>query len=329
MSKIGGTQINLGIGIEATAGTAVASTVFPKWSDFSVQAIAEKSHFTPARGKRVESSDSMIRRRYSQGQLSVVPKVDIAPYLFGLALGSVSSADSGDASGDVYAHTITVQNANASMKSATLIVENGGEVTERMTNVVANALNLEVSDDYAKLTADLIGGFPDTSSLTESYTQETEFAYHQMAVKFGTSLSNAAGNAATPLKSFNLNINNNVQTDEAFLSGTNTPVAGGFVAGRLSLTGSYSLQFDGTTELNKYKANTKNACIVTFTGAGIGTSDFEDIVVNLGKLILTSPPKEYNIDGLIILNQEFTVEFDATDNEISVVVTNLEDGTEY
>lgn len=328
MAVIGGTQVNIGLGIEATAGTEVAATLFPQWTDFSFQAVSEKSMFTSVRGKRIESSNSMIRRRYAQGQIGVVPNVINAPYFFGLALGSVSSQADTPVSG-TDTHTITVQNANASMKTATVVVEQGGNVTERYANCVVNSLTMECSDDYAKMTAEMFGDFPDTSTLTESFAQETEFAYHQMTAKFGTSLSNAASQGATPLKSFNLTINNNVQLDEAFLSGSNQPAAGGFFAGRLQISGSYSLHFTNTTELDKYKANTKNALIVAFTGAIITGSTVESITINLGKLVLTSAPKEFNVDGIVVMNQEFSVEFDATDNEISVVVVNDVDGAAY
>lgn len=326
MAKIGGTQVNVGIGIEETPGTPVAATIFPKWNDLSLQAISEKSLFNSQRGVRNMASNSMIRRKYSEGSMGVVPNVEIAPYFFGLALGTVASATVVDSA---YLHTITVQNANASMKYATVLVEQGGEVTERYSNCVCNTLNLDVSDDYASMTIGLIGGFPDTGTVTEAFTQETEFAYHQYTAKFGTSISAASGNAATPLKSFSLNINNNVLTDEAFLSGSNEPVAGGFVAGRLQITGSYTLQFDGLTELDKYKANTLNAVIVEFVGALIGLSSLETITINLADLVLTSPPKEYNLDGLVLLTQEFEVQFDATDDEISVVVSNADAGANY
>lgn len=273
------------------------------------------------------SSDSMIRRKYSEGDIAMVPNVANAPYFLGGVLGSVASADSGDASGSVYEHTCTVQNANASLPVYTFVIEQGGEVTERYADCVMNEVTIEASDDYATMTASILGGFPDTSTLTESFTAETEFAYHQYTAKFGTSISNAEGQTATKLKGISININNNVLEDEAFLSGSNEPQQ--WIAGRLQVTGSYTLQFDGTTELDKYKNNTKNACVIQFTGADIGTSDSEEIRLDLAKLVLTAQPKEYNLDGIVLLTQEFEVEYDATDADITAIITNLEDGTDY
>ncbi len=113
-----------------------------------------------------------------------------------------------------------------------------------------------------------------------------------------------------------------MQIDEAFLSGANTITAGNLINGRLEITGSYTLHFSDTTELAKYQANTKNALIVTFTGSLIGSSSLETITFKLGRLILTKPPVEYKIDGLLVMTQEFKVEYEATDLEMTAVVIN-------
>lgn len=321
MAKTSGTNVNVGLGVESYAapGVAVAETVFIPWLDYSIQGIAEKALFSPARGIRNMVANSMIKRKYAKGSISFVPDVKVMPYFLSLALGSVSSSTVTDSA---YTHTITVNNDNATPRTATLTVEEGAIQTAQYLNAVCNSLNLEVSDEYAKCSAELIAQFPSTDTISESFSQETEFAYHQYTAKFGTSLSAAAGNSATPLKSFKLNINNNVLLDEAFLSGANTITSGGLVMGRLEISGSYSLHFSDTTELAKYKANTKNVLIVSFVGSLIGSSSLETITFKFGKLILTAPPIEYNIDGLLVLNQEFSIEYDATDVELTAVVIN-------
>lgn len=321
MAKTAGTQIVVGLGVEglATPGTAVAETVFIPWTEYSLQGISEKEHFTAARGLRVMSSNSMIKRKYSQGTLGFIADVKYMPYALALAMGGVSSSGISDSA---YTHTFTISNTNASVRTATVTTKSGAVETAQYTNCVCNTFNFEVSDAYASCSVELIGQFPTTDTISESFSQETEFAYHQMTAKFGTSLSNASGNSATPLKAFALNINNNIQLDEAFLSGANTITSGNLIPGRVEITGSYSLHFTDTTELAKYRANTKNALIVTFTGNLIGTSSLETVQFKLGRLVLTNPPVENNIDGLIVLNQEFTVEYDATDLELQAIVIN-------
>lgn len=321
MAKTAGSQVNIGMGIESLAapGTAVAESIFMQWLDYSMQAVAEKSLFNAARGIRNMASNSYIKRKYAQGSFSVVPDVKIMPYLLALALGSVSSSGVSDSA---YTHTFTIQNTNATPRTATLTAEEGGIQTTQYTNCVCNSFNFEVSDDYAKATIELIGKFPGTDTISESFSQETEFAYNQYTAKFGTSLSAAASASATPLKSFKLSVNNNVLLDEAFLSGDNGITSGGLVMGRLQITGSYSLHFSDTTELAKYKANTKNALIVSFEGSLIGSTSKETIQFKIGRMVLTKPPVEYNLDGLLVLTQEFEVEYDATDLELQAVVIN-------
>lgn len=322
MAKTSGTQTNVGLGIESYAapGVSVAETVYIPWLDLSMQDIVEKSHFTAARGIRNMSSNSMIRRKYSQGSVGFVPNPTVMPYFLSLALGGVSSASIVDGT---YTHTFSVNNTNATPRTATFTIEEGAIGGRSYLNCVCNSLNFEVSDDYAKCTAELIGQSSASDTFSESFANATEFAYHQMTVKFGTTLTNADGASATPLKAFTLNINNNVLLDEAFLSGSTDITDGNLVMGRLEITGSYTLHFENTTELAKYQANTKNACVVTLTGAVVGGgATTEKVTFRLGRLILTKPPVEYNIDGLLVLTQEFTVEYEATDLEMGATVTN-------
>ena len=322
MSKFAGLEVAVGIGIEFTQGTAKTATHSFQWQDFSMQALAEKSLFNSARGGRNLTSNSMIMRQYAQGNLAVIPNVKNAPYLFLLALGSISSPLVGTET-TVYAHTITPQNAGASMKTATLLATDAGIQTNQYTNVVVDSLTLECSNDYAKLTANMIGQYPTAGSFTPSYTNETEFAYPQMTVKFGTSLTNAAAASPTLVKDIKLEIKNNYKIDESFLSGSNGIVAGGLIAGPLKVTGEYTLHFADTTELNKYKANTLNAMIIEFTGAAIGNNSTEDIKIKLAKLVLTKEPVVYKIDAVTVLKQQFEVSYDATDKDITVIVQNL------
>lgn len=321
MAKTAGTQVSVGIGIESYAapGVAVAETYFIPWADFSYQAVSEKEHFTSARGLRNQSSNSMIKRRYSEGSVGFIPNVKSMPYALALALGGVSSSVVSDSA---YTHTFTVNNTNATPRTATVTIEEGNVQTVQYLNCVCNSLNFEVSDGYAKATLEMIGGFAGTDTISESFSNETEFAYHQYTAKFGTTLTNAAAASATPLKAFTLNINNNVLLDEAFLSGANTITAGNLINGRVEITGSYSLHFSDTIELAKYQANTKNALIVTFTGALIGASSLETVQFKLGRVILTAPPEQYDIDGLVVLNQQFKVEYEATDLELQAIVIN-------
>lgn len=454
MAKIAGRQVEIGIGIETSAGTPVSAANYFKWDSFSMQSVSDKIMLESARGIRNKNSNSMILRKYGKGSLEFVPTVDMLPYVLGMTLGSRSTALRTGETG-VYDHTFTVQNNNAAMKTATLFVKQGGNQTERYANCVVDSFDLSVDKEFAKVQIGLLSAFPDTSSISPSYTQDTLYTRNELSVAFGTSLSAALGTNAsstitstgtnpsdgdtvtigttvyrfkntlaqaydvkigasasitldnfkaainatgtpgteyfagtlahpsvnattktattllvvanvpgtlansiattdtssqyswpgatmnsgtpgtdattTPLAAFSLSINNNVLFDDAFLSGAATPVTGGYIAGTLNIKGSYTVQFSDTVELAKYQANTKRAMVITMTGAAIGLSplSFERIQLKLGRVILTKAPLEYSIDGLTMVKQEFEVEYDATDLEMSAVVTNTYAGTNY
>lgn len=458
MAKIAGRQVEVGIGIESTPGTAVAATDYFKWDSFAFQSNVDKVMLTSARGIRNEISNSIINRRYGKGALECVPTVDIMPYVFGLAMGSRTTTTDGDASGIVYDHTFTVQNNNAAMHTATFLVKQGSIQTEQYTNCVVDTMDITIDKDLAKCKLGLLGAYPNTgASFSSSYTKDTLFTRNQMTVQFGASLSTAYGTAASttltnsgtipatgssfvigtqtytwvtaltgaayevligvsvatslvnaqsaingttgagstygtgtianptfiaptvtsttltltailtgtqnnsiattassspashctwsgstvnsgtpgtgsvplPLINFSFNHTNGVLFEDAFLSGSTDPVAGGYVAGPLMIKGSYTLQFADAIGLAKYQANTNDACIVTLMGARIGTSANESIICKFGRLILTKAPLEYQIKGLTYLKQEFEIQYDATDHEFTAVVVNLNSGSNY
>lgn len=329
MTQVAGRQVEIGIGIETAAGTPVTAANFFKWDSFSMVPMSDKITLDSARGIRNKTSNNLILRKYGKGSIEFVPTVDMIPYVLGMVMGTRSSGlHAGETT--VYDHTFSIQNANASMKTATLFVKQAGVQTERYSNVVADSFDLTVDKDFAKCKVGFLGAYPDTGTITPAYTQDTLFSRNELTAKFGATLTLAAAAAATPLAAFSLSVNNNVLFDDAFLSGANTPAAGGFIAGSLEIKGSYTLQFTDTVELAKYQASTKNAMIVTLQGASIGiVPSKETIKFNLGALVLTKAPTEYQLDGITMIKQEFVVQYDATDKELGAVVTNIYAGTNY
>lgn len=232
MPQIAGRQVEVGIGIETVAGTPVAATNYFKWDSFSMQAVSDKTMLNSARGIRNKISNSLIIKKYGKGSLEFVPTTDMMPYILGMVLGTRSSGASAGESA-VYDHTFSVQNANASMKAATLLVKQGGTQTERYSNVVCDSFDLSVDKDLAKVKLGLVGAFPDTGSVTSSYTQDTMFSRNQLSATFGTSFSNAAGtfasstltsNATAPADGDTVTIGTTVYTYKTTLTNSgNTP----------------------------------------------------------------------------------------------------------
>jgi hypothetical protein len=471
MPIIGTREVEIGLGIEATPGTAVASTISLKWLSSSLQSIAQKTAFGAVRGVRNETSGSIISRKYAKGALKVVADVEIAPYLFGLALGTVvttlaeTALETGTATGtskatgtcttntaskvidsaadfvtaaiaaddwihnttddtwsqvatvddlhtitadtdicpdgneayeiirqtanklidtsanfttasvaandfvhnittdtwckvvtkdsatqltldeDLFAssgghtyevgtpvckHTISTQNSNASMKAATVTVKEGSIVTEKYANAVVDTLTLAASKDFATIEVEVLAKFGVTGTLSPAYTDEYLLSYKDITAKFGTTITTALAGSASALKSLTFKHANNVLIDEAFLTGSNEPASGGFVAGTQTISGTYTLHFTDTTELNKYKADTKNALVVDLVGNAIGDAEHERIRIQIASLQLTKEPREYDVNGVIVLSQDFVGEYSATETKsLDIEITNENNGESY
>ena len=456
MAKTAGRQIEIGIGIETTPGTSVAAADYVKWESLSLVGMSDKATLNSARGIRNKLSNSIIIKQYGKGAIEFAPTTDILPYFLGLALGSRSS---GTASGEsaVYNHTFTVQNANASMKTASLTIKQGSIQTEQYTNTVVDSIEFTVNKDISKCKVNLLGQFPTiVTAISPSYTQDSLFTRNQMLAYFGASVSAALGTAAsttltsdttapannstiviggqtytyktsltgaayevfinstaaaalvnlkkaingtgtagtdygvgtlphtqviattvttttllivaiqngTPSNSIattqagtshctwagatmnsgtpgtgagpsqlvdlSFTHSNNVLFEDAFLSGSASPAAGGFIAGPVSIKGSYTLQMSDTVELAKYQQNTLQNLVVVLNGSLLGVvPTYEQIVFKFGDLVLTKAPLEYKIDDITFLKQEFEIQYDATDKEITAIVTNTYAGTNY
>lgn len=325
-TRIGGRQVEVGIGIESLAapGTAVAEAHFFKWAEASIQGVSEKDTLKSARGIRIANSDSFIKRKYGRGTLKFVATPVNMPFVLSLLLGSVATATNADASTLVFDHTFTVQNTNATPRTATITIKQGGIQVQQMTGCVVEKFSLSIQDGYAEVTVEFIGTYPGSDTVTPSYAVETNYTYVNSSIKFGVSLSAAAGNSATKIKAFTLEATNNFQTDDGFLFGSNGLVTGGLTMGPLAINGSYMLPFEDTTELAKYLGNTENRALLYMTGTTtIGTSAVDQVLIKIGPMVLTKEPLEFPIDGIAMVNQEFNVRYDATDKELQAVVTNL------
>lgn len=196
MAQIAGRQVEIGIGIETSPGTPVSANDYFKWDTFSFQGMSDKVMLNSARGIRNKSSNSLIIKKYGKGTLEFSPTVDILPYVLGLLFGTRSSgAASGETTG-AYDHTFTVQNNNAAMKTATILVKQGGVQTERYANCVVDSLSLTIEKDLVKAKIEFLGQFPDTGSISSSYTKDTLFSRNEMNAYFGDSLSAATGTRA-------------------------------------------------------------------------------------------------------------------------------------
>lgn len=299
----------LGIGVEAIAGTYTAPT---HWLQLAaaptIKDLNEYENIETARGRIEKTQGQKLMREGSEGSLELHLDETVAPIPFGLVLGSLSSASAG---GSLYDHTITINNTNTA-KTASLTIDRVADVRQ-YPNSVLSQLNVSLSDGFVSLKLDFKGGKGATGTASDSYVEETNFAFHEMTAQFGATVSAAAAAAATPLSGFEMTVAR--EASPVYQSGSTEPVK--IPQGPMEFSGNYSLLFEDTTEHEKYLNNTANAGVFTFTNGD------NYIKITLPKINISNWEADNELDDIVTQTAEYGAHYDSIEGEgMRVVVRN-------
>lgn len=327
MSIKAGYQPFIGVGIEATPGSAVVASKYLPHVTCTIRGIQEVLFDESAKGIREKNWGAVAGPRRGEGDLEIYVDAENAPYLIYAALGSISS---GTASGEsaVYEHTIT-RKANNPPKTLTIIYFDGVD-TRKYTYATINTLEINVSDSIATISANILSKFPSTGTGTQAITEERILAFKDYSIQFGSgangtaALAAAAGASASALKSLSLRINNNAEAH--YLSGDNSPAQ--IAIKQLEIEGDYVLFYETTEDRVHYETledggNAVRAMIITFTGDSIGSAETEEIKISIPNFTITDRGVDTAVAGFITENPSFVANYDPTETKIiEVIVTN-------
>lgn len=299
----------VGIGVEATSGTAVTPTHWLQLS--SAPTVTDKYEYQnveTARGRVEKSQTQKLMKTFGEGSLEVILDDTFSVIPFGLILGSVSSAS---ASASLYDHTISVNNSNTP-ETATIVVDRVTD-TRAFPYSVLEELSIKVADGFASLQMAFKSKESATGSASESYSTLNQFNFKELAVQFGATAAAAATATATPLSGVDLTITRGVET--VFQTGSNSPAK--LVYKVLEVAGNYSLLFESTANRDKYLENTANAMILTFTNGD------NYVKITLPKVMISNWEVSNELEDLVSQTADFQAHYDSTaGSSISAVVRN-------
>lgn len=289
----------LGFALEATPGTPESSpSVYLPYSE----GVTLREHHEPiedisSRASRLMDADSVIGKTWGEGDVAINLDVVNSGYLFKAALGNELLA-----TGTPNNHTFYTTVSGNTPKSATIWLGRGTTDHRQFAYSSVDTLDLEIEDGLGTLTASFMSAAPSTvASQTPTTTSGTVFAFKDYTLKFGSTLTAAAGASATPVNSFKLTIANNVET--IFQSGSSTVASIRNKGCRV--TGSYTLYFDSVTDRDRYMALNKTAIQATFTGI-----TNESLRIRLPEVRLNEWEVETDLDDFYVQTCTFTAEDD-------------------
>jgi len=299
----------LGLKLETTPGTAATPPdVYLPYTDISLREHHEPIEIISSKASRLMDKDSVVGKKWAEGDVSIDLDVVNSGYLWKLALGNELLE-----TGTPNSHTFYTTVSGNTPKTATLIQGRETDVQQYVFAAV-DELSMEVSDGLATLTASFQAKFPTvTSAQTPTTTSGTVFSFKDLSVKFGSDLSAASGASATPINDLSLTIANNLEVIHR--SGDNDVSTIRTKGARI--TGSYTLFFDSLADRNAYNALNKRAMEITFTG-----NANEDLRIRIPRFRLSEGEISTGLDDFFVVNAEFVAE-DVVDSGVRLIDVRL------
>lgn len=304
----------IGIGVESTFGTPAAQTDNIFWTGNTLEGMHKPIENTASYALRQKVFSSVAGQKWGQGDIEFNLDATLSGYFLAAAMGSTSSTV---VAGSTRKHTHALNQANTPY-SLSIYKD---RVTDRQlfTGSTVDTLEVKVADGFATAKASIQSLFPATSVSGSSATASgTIFSWANYTFQSGSTFTAAGSAAATPLTDLDLTIKNNTQV--IFESGTNT--ASRIGQKDFEVSGNMTLFFESTTDRDAYYNNTGSAKIITFLGAGTGTTQ-EKLAFNIYNSYQDTFSVETGIDDFFIEKQSFVGDYSLTDSKtMDIVQTN-------
>lgn len=283
-----------GFGLEGTPGTPVAAGVYLPYTDISMRGHHEPLEVQGATTSRNMDKDSVVGKKWSEGDLKIDLDVVNSGYLFKMALGNEVLA-----TGTPNNHTFYATVSGNTPKTATVIFGRDTDV-EQYSFVACDELSMEVSDGLGTLSASMRGKFPTVGATqTVTTTSGTVFSFKDMAVQFGTTLTTATSASATELNEISLSVANNVEVIHRSGSADVSTIR----TKGMKVSGSYTVFFDSETDKNAYYNLSKRAMIITFTG-----NANEQLRIRIPRFRLSEGEISTGLEDFFVLKGSFVAE---------------------
>ncbi len=204
-----GRQRQYMIGIQ-TDRTTEASTIFPlcHLDGTRLNEKLEKLNINCGRGVRSGSAGFEVLRKNSEPSIEIYAGSKTIGLFLGAVMGNIATTTDSPEVG-ANKHAITVAETSNTPKYLTIFEKAGGDKS-KIIGAILKSLSLAFSeDDFVKVTASLLGKYPESSTKTFLTTSQQNFTFGHVTVKFASDVAGLTGATPITMKSFDMNIENN------------------------------------------------------------------------------------------------------------------------
>lgn len=314
----------IGVGVETTAGTAVAPASFQKQLTLTLDQKTTVAKETSALYRVENQNNSAVTEEWAQGSI----EGNVSDYTHGYFLNNIfgtctATLHSGEST--VYDNTFTVNQNQVGVPTLTFARVN--PVASRRY-AFGNLSDYELdakTGGWVTFKSSVMANVSATASDTATYTQENLFTSKHVTVKYASSLSGLTGATAMPLKSTQLKITRKL--DRFTPLGVIDPTA--WDTGTWSMTGQIVLRYTDTTLETLALANTAQAMSITIdnTDVTIGATSHPTLTFTMPQVRFTPITLDTNLDQVLSQTISFTAELSQTSSYMAQgVLTNMKNG---
>lgn len=285
MAAQSGRKIAVGLGLEATRGTAVAPAFWTKHLEVDFQQKADKELNESGLGVLDKYNGATVMKDYAAGKIGgKVGDGTIGAWL-SLAFGAKpTTTDNADTNPVVKDHAFAQSQSNQPL-SATVALKDVNR-DERYAFGSLSKFELKVAvGDWVKFSAELMSKKPTAVANTVTYTSENEFKAKHVTVKTAANVAGLSGATARPLSEFNLSVTKSLKDYMAI--GSNDPAD--FFTQELEVAGDFTQLYETNTDRDAYTGESNQVLQVTITNSDvtIGASANPKLVLTFYKVNFT------------------------------------------
>lgn len=319
-----GRRVEVGLGIETTAGTAVAPQIWVPHLGAGFQRRNKQVQNESAMGRVEKVNDSAVTAKWADGSLNGKVGDKSIGYLLYSVFGSPTTTDNADSDAAVKDHTFNVSQTN-STPTLTVVRKDAGVSNRRHALGTVGELNITSDDDgWIRFESDLKAKAGANGSDTPAYTAENEFLLRHTTIKLASNVAGLGAASALDVRSFKLEINRNL-ADPFIPAGSVEPTA--FDATEWEASGEIVLRYNATTFEDLWYDNTKRALQIALINndVTIGSAARPSLTFTAPQASLTSFEKSDDLDEIVEQTIEFSCELSLSDAyALRAVLTNTQ-----
>lgn len=319
MPEIIGRQIEAGVALEASRGTAESTA--GKWLrkvTANLMERAEKVVDDTTMGVLEDSVGSRVVKKFIEGDIDGILHIDALGYFLKNLYGTVNTTT---VSGSVKQHAFTMLQS-IEHPALSVFIKRGGVDQKVYNGGMLKSFELRAAvDDYLRFTASFLARQGASNADTPTYGADYDFIGKDVTVKVAASEAGLAGATALGAKEVTVTWDTGLVADH--ILGSYFP--DDIYNTKMSIEGSLTLNFKDATQKDLYLGDDAKYMSISIVGAAdLGSSNYPTITLIFHKVMFQDWGIDGGADDVITENITFKAFYNRVDGKQSTVtIKNL------